>query len=411
MESLLKLSLDSANEETIEESWEMISDKEVEDIKQSLQNETLDSGAQKIKEFLEKLDKTVLNIAVTGMSGKGKSTFVNAIRGLGDEDEGSAPTGVVETTMKATPYHHQKYPNVTLWDLPGIGTENFRADEYLEKVEFHRYDFFIIISSERFTSYDADLAKEIQNMGKMCYFVRSKIDESLRAEARKKTFNEKATLNKIQQNCITGLQDLSIESPKVFLISSFELEKYDFPQLQETLEKDLPQQKRHVFLLALPNITQNINLKKKEVLQADIWRMALLSATAAAVPVPGLGFAADLTILVKEISKYYKAFGLDEASLKNLSERVNVPVEELKKAMKYKYNENITTNMIIKMLTKVAGGGLQLTGYFLSTIPIIGSLPAGGIAFGTTYRMLHSCLDELAENAHLVLLRAFSSPV
>ncbi len=68
---------------------------------------------------------------MTGESGSGKSTFVNAFRGLGDEEEGSAPTGPVETTMKPEAYLHPKYKTVKVWDLPGIGTPSFKADEYL----------------------------------------------------------------------------------------------------------------------------------------------------------------------------------------------------------------------------------------------------------------------------------------
>ena len=58
-----------------------------------------------------------LHIAVTGSSGTGKSTFVNAFRGIDNKDERAAPTGVVETTMKPEPYPHPRHPNVTLWDL------------------------------------------------------------------------------------------------------------------------------------------------------------------------------------------------------------------------------------------------------------------------------------------------------
>ncbi|KAG7492468.1 hypothetical protein MATL_G00014730 [Megalops atlanticus] len=312
-------------------------------IKQSLETQSLDSAAEKIQDHFDQLDKMVLNIAVTGASGKGKSTFINTIRGLGDEEEGSAPTGVVETTMEPTPYPYPEFPNIKMWDLPGIGTENFRPDQYLEQVEFKRYDFFIIVSSERFTCNDANLAREIQKMGKHFYFARSKIDQSLEGEKRKKKYDEKAVLDLIQQDCITGLQKLGVECPRVFLISSFDPEKYDFPLLQEEMEKDLPQEQRHIFLLALPGITESIIQRKKEMLQGDIWQAALLSGAASAAPVPGLGFATDLAILVKELSKYRTAFGLDEASLKRLADRVNVPVEELKRATKSGLAEEIST--------------------------------------------------------------------
>ncbi|CAJ0928341.1 unnamed protein product [Ranitomeya imitator] len=121
----------------MDSSFDIISDEEIQDIRSSLEE---------------------------GESGTGKSTFVNAIRGMDDEQEGSAKTGVVETTKVPSPYVHPQYPSVTVWDLPGIGTPNFVADSYLQSVEFSRYDFFIILSSERFKQNDIDLAKAIQAM-------------------------------------------------------------------------------------------------------------------------------------------------------------------------------------------------------------------------------------------------------
>lgn len=39
----------------------------------------------------------------------------------------------------------------------------------------------------------------------------------------------------------TGLRKQGIESPQVFLVSSFESHLYDFSLLQQTLERDLPE--------------------------------------------------------------------------------------------------------------------------------------------------------------------------
>ena len=59
---------------------------------------TLERAIAKAREMVDRLDHVTLNIAVTGETGAGKSSFVNAIRGLQDPDEGAAPTGVTETT-------------------------------------------------------------------------------------------------------------------------------------------------------------------------------------------------------------------------------------------------------------------------------------------------------------------------
>ena len=160
---------------------------------------------EKIKKYLEEYQNVKLDIAITGESGSGKSTFVNAFRGIDNRDDRAAPTGVVETTMKPEPYPQPIYPNVTIWDLPGVGTTNFPADEYLKLVEFEKFDFFILVSANRFSEDDAKLAKDIKNMGKKFYFVRSKIDHNLRDAQKGKTeYDEEKKLKEIRENCIQG---------------------------------------------------------------------------------------------------------------------------------------------------------------------------------------------------------------
>ncbi|KAJ8373725.1 hypothetical protein SKAU_G00043050 [Synaphobranchus kaupii] len=376
---------------------------ELREIGKVMENETLTSVVAKIEDYCQH-DNLVLNIAITGESGSGKSTFVNAFRGLGDEDEGAA--GMFETTMKPTEYPHPKYPKVKLWDLPGIGTDNVKADEYLQKVKFQSYDFFIIIASERFKIINVQLATEIKRMKKNFYFVRSKIDNSIQAAQRKKGFDMDKTLRIIRQDCIKGLQDIGVESPTVFLISSFDLQLYDFPLLEETMEKELPKEKRRVLLLSLPNITLAINQRKKEALQANISRVASQSGAVATVPIPGLSIALDVNILVKELTNYYQAFGLDNKSLKDLSDKTHVPLEELKAVLKSPLNKEISADMVIKLLTTYSGGTLKGLLYWVSTIPVIGSMTAGRLAYSTTKDMLSHCLNELADNAQNVLERA-----
>ena len=177
----------------------------VEDIKKAIENNNFSLAASISQKYLEDTNNIPLNIAVTGQSGVGKSTFINAFRGIDNTDERAAPTGEVETTMKPEAYPHPTYPNVTLWDLPGIGTTRFPADQYMKHVEFEKFDFFILVSAIRFNENDAKLAKEIKKMGKKLYFVRSKIDNSLRVAPRsQKEYDEEKTLQEIREYCIRG---------------------------------------------------------------------------------------------------------------------------------------------------------------------------------------------------------------
>uniref|UniRef100_A0A3Q0RPE2 IRG-type G domain-containing protein n=1 Tax=Amphilophus citrinellus TaxID=61819 RepID=A0A3Q0RPE2_AMPCI len=199
-------------------------------VKNHLQNNDPAAAVARIQEHSNQQHNTPLNIAITGESGSGKSTFVNAFRGISDEDDGAAPTGVVESSKDPKAYFHPDYPNVILWDLPGIGTMKFPADEYLKHIEFEKFDFFIIISDTRFTENDLKLVQEIQKKKKKFYFVRSKIDNDLNTERRKFRYSEERTLRKIRDGCVRDLQGMR---SRLFLISSFEPHLYDFPLLYE----------------------------------------------------------------------------------------------------------------------------------------------------------------------------------
>uniref|UniRef100_A0A8C6UKX2 IRG-type G domain-containing protein n=1 Tax=Neogobius melanostomus TaxID=47308 RepID=A0A8C6UKX2_9GOBI len=176
-----------------------MADQYEEGIKAALQNSDLAKAAENAKKYLDESYNVRVNIGITGESGSGKSTLVNALREIKNRTEGAAKTGVNETTMVKAEYPHPKNSNIRIWDLPGIGTVNFTADKYIKEMEFEKYDFFIIVSNDRFRENDGKLAKEIQKMNKKFYFVRSKIDQNIT------NFNEEGFLNRIRENCIKGI--------------------------------------------------------------------------------------------------------------------------------------------------------------------------------------------------------------
>ena len=116
-----------------------------------------DSERHQIKEELEKLTKnglrelqnylkekcdgwknTKITIGVIGESHSGKSSLINAMRGLRSGDPGAAEVKNRECTREPTPYVYSKYPLLTLWDLPGVGTNNFPKETYMDKMNFSR---------------------------------------------------------------------------------------------------------------------------------------------------------------------------------------------------------------------------------------------------------------------------------
>uniref|UniRef100_A0A8C3IB75 IRG-type G domain-containing protein n=1 Tax=Chrysemys picta bellii TaxID=8478 RepID=A0A8C3IB75_CHRPI len=379
---------------------------EIEELQAVVETGNLMAAAAKLQEKLKSLENTPLDIAITGPSGSGKSSFVNAILGLHDDDEGAAETGVTQKTMKPNAYPHPKLSSVTIWDLPGIGTPNFQPDKYLKQVNFNNYDFFIIMASERFTSHHTNLAQEIQKMGKRFYYVRSKVDADLNAERRKRHFSKEKTLHKIREDCIENLRAVGEASPQVFLLCNWELADYDFQLLQETLENELDAQKRHVFILAMPNISAKILEKKKKTLQEQIWKQALWSCLIAAVPLPFLSVECDVNILVANMRQYCKSFGLDDDSLKSLAKQVRKSVDELKSEIKTPLVKDITREEALKRLREATGERMMTVKYFISVVPLIGSGIAAKRSYNITYEMLHTFLDEVTEDAQRVLKKA-----
>nr|XP_024657199.1 interferon-inducible GTPase 5-like [Maylandia zebra] len=373
-------------------------------VKADLENTDFGAAAVTIQRRLKQRN-TPLNVAITGESGSGKSTFINAFRGIGDEDEGAAPTGVVETTSQVTPYPHPKYPSVILWDLPGIGTTRFPADEYLKLVGFEKFDFFIIISDSRFRENDVKLAQEIQRMKKKFYFVRSKVDKDIRAEKKtRREFNMERTLSTIRKNCTQGLRDLGIKSPQVFLVSTFELHLYDFPLLQQTLERDLPEHQRDVLLFGICNIIK----KKKEVFQAEITLYATLSAAVRTAPL-GISSVFDST-LKAAVTGYVAGFGLDSPSLKRLAAITGVSYTDLCAVINSPLATNtITTDLILDELTTLPSTAkIMRADNVCRFIPLFGSLLTAGFSFTISSRALQFFLSELADDAERVFRRALN---
>ncbi|XP_032886790.1 T-cell-specific guanine nucleotide triphosphate-binding protein 2-like [Amblyraja radiata] len=232
---------------------------EINELQTTYEQGELSKFTTQMEKKLNDIKNAELNIAVTGNSGAGKSTFINAMRGLRGCDEGAAKIGNIETTMEQTPYKHSTFPNVCFWDLPGVGTTKFPMKVYVSRMGFTTYDFFIIISQNRFTENDAKVIEEIKNLGKKFYFLRSQIDNDLNTlEQQGIDFDRMTELAEMKQDISRRLMAAGISDPIIFLISNFSLNEFDFPQLKETLLNNLDGIKKDILLMSLPSTTVKI---------------------------------------------------------------------------------------------------------------------------------------------------------
>ena len=129
-----------------------------------------DEQMQKINDDLNKWKSQIVNIAIIGRSGTGKSTLINSLRGLGARDENNpdyCKVGNTQCTMEVKgPFEFPSNRNIGLYDLPGSGTKEFPLEQYPDKVDMDKYDAFVLISTERFLKEDAEIAKvRISNIG------------------------------------------------------------------------------------------------------------------------------------------------------------------------------------------------------------------------------------------------------
>jgi len=102
-------------------------------------------------------DPEKLHFAVCGSSGSGKSSLVNAFRGLKNNSRQAAPTGVVETTMAITRYPDPRkelpYKRLVWFDCPGAGTLEIPGWQYFNQQGLFIFDIIVLVYDSVIISY------------------------------------------------------------------------------------------------------------------------------------------------------------------------------------------------------------------------------------------------------------------
>ncbi|KAG1806298.1 interferon-inducible GTPase-domain-containing protein [Suillus plorans] len=123
----------------------------------------------------------LFHIAIAGVAGGGKSSLINAFRGLRNKDIGAAATGVTETTLVMARYPHPnaEYPLV-LYDFPGAGTLKIPDWQYFNDQGLYVFDSIIVLFDNRFTMTDIAILTNCRRFKIPTYIVRSKADQHIR---------------------------------------------------------------------------------------------------------------------------------------------------------------------------------------------------------------------------------------
>ena len=355
------------------------------------------TGVQrKMKSDLNAWKKVRINLAILGNSGVGKSSFINAIRGVDDSGKGAAKVGITETTTVPTSFEHPANPKIRFWDLPGIGTPDFPDVETLcEKAGMESYDTFLIIGAVRFTMNDVKLAEKVRNMPRKpsFFFVRTKTDvdfESVKRSATEKV-NEENFLEIIRNNCLENFMKFKfdITEKEVFLISSRFPTKWDFDRLGKAILDQLPNRQKESLTFSLRIHSEDLLKEKIKILKGRVWLVAAASVASKF----GLGpysLVVDGKLIRNKVKFYFSQLfpDIDSEEFRKLP-------EDLQQRLK-KFNPKSDEDLV-EWLKLFDPDGIY-------NIRMVKRMVLTRKPFAFVHGLLHMILDEMQETA-LALLK------
>lgn len=347
----------------------------------NMKNISIDSLLGEMKRKAEELENAKVKIAISGQSGSGKSSIINAIIG-----KKVAKVGSVETTLDIQSYNHN---GLEFYDLPGCGTKNFPIETYIEDCKLITFDAFIIVTSNRFYENDEWLIKKMVEAGRSVYVVRTKMDEAVANEKRDNDLEIEEVYIKVKKNILESTKGIYVKG--VYLISSVEGVRRDFEKLLNNIEDNLDGIKKTRFLLDVTPYSKEVLGAKREA--AD--KIISYSATAAAAnglnPIIGVDISIDVAILINLSKKISDIFGINEDEINYATKKYGLDGKYV--TIGKQFAGKFIAREGVMLLLKRFGTTVASKSVF-KYIPIAGHAIAAGIGYKMTNTFGEELLDE-----------------
>ena len=218
-----------------DENWKSVLD----ELKGNIDKDRLEKALKQFNEDFDNWKNEQVKLAVTGKSGVGKSSFINAIRNLKPGDLGfAAASSSGNTTRHATVYEYPGNHKIKLYDLPGFGTIQLPTNDYEKKMKLHKYDYILIVVGN-IEENDIEIAKKLKEMKRPFCFGRSKIDVDIQNSGTDGE-SEKDAVEKIKSKLSGNLKDAGLNKTKYFVISNKNRSLCQFNDLVSYIERNLP---------------------------------------------------------------------------------------------------------------------------------------------------------------------------
>lgn len=352
-------------------------------------NQAISTIIENLKKEYEAMKNATVNIAISGQSGAGKSSLINAIVGRKVAD-----VGITETTLNIKKYTSN---GIHFSDLPGCGTERFPVKTYLEHCNLKSFDAVIVVTANRFYENDIWLIKEMIRIGRPVYVVRTKMDESIANGMHDNNLTEYEVFEKVKNDIKNNIGNIQIKG--IYLTSSREPLKMDLSKLLIDIEHNLTGIKKQRFMADVAPLNEQILERKSAIAKKAVAYGAYSSAANGVNPIPGLDISLDISILMIMSKEIQNIYGLDEKSIDELSKIMgNNASFTLFKTKAGQYASKFVAKEGIMLLLKrlsVNIGSKEVLKY----IPLVGQIAAVGIG----YKMTDSFGSDLIEESEVLV--------
>ncbi len=322
-----------------------------------------------IEQKAKEAQNTPVFVALFGQPGAGKSSLINAILG-----EKKAEVGVGnDITTERQDY---VWNGLTLCDLPGYGTTKFPAETYFERFDVLSLDVFLCVSSGKLYDNDLKFFTNLVAAGKPCIFVRNKIDSE---------FEEGKSDEQIRNDIRANFRNLASSTATVVFTSC--KTKEGLSELEEAISALLPTLKRERFIRSAKAYSKEFLDQKKSACQSYALAAAAAAAAINAIPVPGVGFAADLAAIGGLFTHIRSDFGLTKTRLDAYQHLVPAIGPIASNIIRYASTEGLLW-LLKQFSTRV------VVSEFSKYIPILGPIIAGSLSFLTIKMIAYAYIDD-----------------